>query len=291
MNKTFPQWINELIPCNLKSDFSQTSFGKIHYLSGGEGQSVLFLHGNPTWSFIWRKIIAKLDLSKFQVHAPDLLNLGFSDGLTSENLTLENQAQALVEFVNLHKLDNITLVVQDWGGPIGLFMSSLIQEKISKLVILNTGLSAPKPPYKVSSFHSFVHKKIIPDILFKICRYPMYSLGKIQFDKESISGDVAKAYRYPIAQKKRWAAALSFARMVPNGPEHPSFSGFEQIEKFCSSFTKPVKVVWGTKDPILGRGLKRIKNIFPHAIVKEVEAGHFLQEECPDDIANAIITI
>jgi len=291
VKKYIPNWIMDLLPKDTQSDFVQTAFGKIHYLSRGKGQVVLFVHGNPTWSFIWRKVIDQLDQSKYKIYAPDLLNLGFSDSLSKQNFSLENQALALQEFVQYHDLSDVTLVVQDWGGPIGLYMASLLKEKISKLVILNTGLSAPKPPFKVSKFHSFVNKKILPDIMFRVLRYPMYHLGKVQADQKSISGIVARAYRYPIKKKRRWGVALDFARMVPNGVDHCSYTGFEKIERYCSTFSKPVHIVWGVKDPILGKGLKKLEKVFPQAIITKVDAGHFLQEESYIDIANAIISL
>ena len=288
MNELIPNWIMNLFPKGVESNFTQTTFGKIHYLSGGNGQPVLLLHGNPTWGFIWRKVINELDETKYKVYAPDLLNLGFSDGLSKKNFSIENQAMALKEFVQKHDLNNVILVVQDWGGPIGLYMATLLEERISKLVVLNTGLSAPKPPFKVSKFHSFVNKKILPDIMFRFLRYPMYHLGKVQFDKSSISGKVAKAYRYPIKKKWRWGSALEFARMVPNGVDHPSYTSFKEIEAFCSRFSKPVRIVWGVKDPILGKGLANLKNMFPRAVVIQVAAGHFLQEDSYFEIANAV---
>jgi len=219
--KIIPNWIASKLPNFLTSQFYETKFGKIHYLTGGQGKPILFLHGNPTWSFLWRKVISELDPLKFHIFAPDLLNLGFSDGLSNKNFSMENHAQALINFIEGLNLKNTTLVVQDWGGPLGLYAASKIQGRFSSLVILNTGIAAPKHPYKISKFHSFVNKKVIPDIMFKIFHFPLHDLHKVQSNKESIKGTIAKAYRYPIRKKRRWASALQFARMVPTGNQTP----------------------------------------------------------------------
>ncbi|MEM7646614.1 MAG: alpha/beta fold hydrolase [Pseudomonadota bacterium] len=283
-----PPWIANQIPDFVKSGFVETSRGRMHFLSGGLGQKVLMVHGNPTWSFLWRKVIAHLGPEKFECFAPDLFNLGFSDSLKKQEFSMEMQSRLLLEFIDRLKLKDFILVVQDWGGPIGLYAASQIPEKVKALVILNTGISAPEPPYKVSKFHSFVKKKILPDLVFRWGGFPLYSLHKTQGDSRSIRKDVARAYRYPIRRKNRWDSALRFARMVPSHKNDPALPLLRIVESYCASFQGPVRVVWGLKDPILGRSLKHVRRIFSEAQVRETQSGHFLQEECPDIIADAI---
>ncbi len=288
-SKLFPDWIKNQLPEGTESNYFKSSLAKLHYLTRGHGHKVILLHGNPTWSFLWRKVMNELDQSAFNVIAPDLLNLGFSDSLAKDDFNMENHVLALTEFFEKIDINNATVVVQDWGGPIGLAALARCKVKIKGLIILNTGVAAPKAPYRISKFHSFVNKRILPDLLFNICGYPMYSLHKVQHDKSSITGEVAKAYRYPMRQdKSKWASALRFARMVPNSDSHPSYGLFKEVEKFCREFEGPVEAVWGTKDPILGRGLKKVVAVFKGISVEEVEAGHFLQEECFVSIAEAI---
>ncbi len=287
--KDFPSWIQNQLPDKIKRDYFESSFGNIHYLTRGSGQKVFLLHGNPTWSFLWRKVMNELSEDSYEVIAPDLLNLGFSDSLNAKDFNMENHVSAFTEFFDQMDIEDAIFVVQDWGGPIGLASLARLKSKVKGLVILNTGFTPPKPPYRISKFHSFVNKKFLPDLLFNKCGYPMYSLHKTQFDKSTISGRVGKAYRYPMRQNRdQWTSALKFARMVPNSNTHPSFSLFEDIEVFCRSFQGPVEAVWGIKDPILGKGVKKLNQVFEKITIEQVDAGHFLQEECPTQIANAI---
>ena len=284
----FPPWISTHLPKTIKSLFFKSEFGNLHLLHGGTGKPVLFVHGNPTWSFLWRKVIGELDSEKFQFFAPDLLNLGFSDSLGKKDFSMENQSMALVELIEKLDMKNITVVVQDWGGPIGLYAASLVPERIQSLVILNTGISPPKPPYKISKFHSFVNRPILPDIAFRFFGMPLYHLHKVQGDANSIAGDIASAYRYPIKIKGRWDSALKFARLVPAQKNDSAIPLMQKVEDFVASFAGPIEVVWGLRDPILGRALKKVRNIIPNASYTETQGGHFLQEECPKEIARAI---
>ena len=286
-----PDWISQHLPSCLESRFFQSSLGKIHYLTGGNGKPIIFIHGNPTWSFLWRKVIKNLDRSAHSFFAPDLLNLGFSDSLKGRQFSMENHCRALVEWLRELDLQEMTFVVQDWGGPIGLYTAAQLQERVQSLVILNTGIAAPEPPFKISKFHSFVNRPILPDIMFRLFGMPMYSLHKVQGDSSSIQGEVARAYRYPIRIKKRWDSALKFARMVPCRSDDAALPLFHEMESFCRNFTGPVEVVWGERDPILGRAVKKVRSVLPQAHYTLTNAGHFLQEEVPEEIAAAIMRV
>lgn len=114
----------------------------------------------------------------------------------------------------------------------------------------------------------------------------MFTLHKVQFDRSSIQGEVARAYRFPIGLSRRFSA-LKFARMVPSSENHPSLPHFHNLESYCTSLAN-VEIVWGVKDPILGKQLKRVKEIVGNARITEVSAGHFLQEESYKEISSAI---
>jgi haloalkane dehalogenase len=113
-------------------------------------------------------------------------------------------------------------------------------------------------------------------------------LGRAQGEPRTLSGDVARAYAWPLRHVADRAAPLALARMVPNHPEHPTVAELTEGDAWARSFTGPVELVWGVKDPILGRALKRHREVFPRARVTERPAGHFLQEEVPMDIVAAI---
>ena len=107
-------------------------------------------------------------------------------------------------------------------------------------------------------------------------------------DPKSISGVVARAYLWPLERISDRVAPLALARMVPNGPNHPSVPALERGQEWLLGFRGPTALVWGTRDPILGRALSRHQKRLPEAIVRTTEAGHFLQEEVPDVLAQAI---
>jgi haloalkane dehalogenase len=128
----------------------------------------------------------------------------------------------------------------------------------------------------------------VSDVLFRALGFPLRSLHKVQGDARSISGEVARAYRFPLRGLANNVAPLALARMVPNQPTHPSMEPLARCQAFFESFAGSVEVVWGERDPILGRVLSWIEKLKPQARVTRTPAGHFLQEEEPQAIAAAI---
>ena len=112
-----------------------------------------------------------------------------------------------------------------------------------------------------------------------------------QGDRASISGQVARAYRYPLRDRRTNVAPLALARMVPNNFEHPSIEPLQRCQQYVEAFGGPVAIVWGDRDPVLGRLLSWMTKLFPDAPVTRTNAGHFLQEEVPNEIAAAIIDV
>ena len=281
-----PYWISHQLPSNIERGFCSNRFGRMHFLKRGHDQQVVCVHGNPTWSFLWRRVMNELDPKKYEVLAPDLMNLGFSDDFSSKDFTLENHIECMVEFFKKNVRKGAVLVVQDWGGPIGLLAAKRVPELFSGFVILNTGLAAPRLPLRLSTFHRLANMPILAEILFGVFGFPMRRLGGVQADPLSISGEVEAAYRYPIHFGRR-LAPLKFARMVPSHAKHPALKHTHELEEFSRSL-KNVEVVWGMRDPVLSRQLKRVREILHNPPVTEVVAGHFLQEEAFKEIAQAI---
>lgn len=260
----------------------------IHFIDQGDpaARPVLMLHGNPTWSFLWRKVIALLP--SFRCVAPDLLGLGFSDRLPRmEDHSVERHGRAIAEFVESLDLRGIILAGQDWGGPIAAQVGALLPERIAGVVLGNTAVTLPGHP-RGTAFHKFARLPVVSDLVFRGLGFPQNVLWRVQGDRRSIRGEVARAYRWPLRTWKDRLTPLALARMVPNGPDHESVEALRRGEEWLRSFAGPMALVWGMRDPILGRALRRHERDLPRAVVTRTEAGHFLQEEVPEELAAAV---
>jgi len=261
---------------------------RLHFVDEGDetARPVVLVHGNPTWSFLWRRVIARLD--GLRSVAPDLLGLGLSDRLPRiEDHTVDRHADAVAELVETLDLRDVILVGQDWGGPIATAVGARLPDRVNGLVLGNTAVIVPRNP-KGTSFHRFARMPVVSDLVFRGLGFPQIALHRAQGDPASIRGPIARAYRRPLRSWSDRVAPLALARMVPDSPDHPSMPALLRAEKWVLSFDGPTALVWGTRDPILGRALKRHEKALPNATVTRTEAGHFLQEEVPDEIAAAI---
>jgi haloalkane dehalogenase len=145
----------------------------------------------------------------------------------------------------------------------------------------------PERP-RTTWFHRFSRIPLVSDFVFRALGFPQNILHRVQADPSSIRGDVAVAYRWPL---RRWTdriAPLALGRMVPNRPGHPTVAALKAGETWIRSFEGPLELVWGVNDPIIGRSLRRHERALPQATITRTPAGHFLQEEVPDEIAQAI---
>ncbi|MEL7059308.1 MAG: alpha/beta fold hydrolase [Acidobacteriota bacterium] len=264
---------------------------KIHFIDEGprDGRTVLLLHGNPTWSFLWRRVIR--ELPNFRCIAPDLLGLGLSDKprrISDHSVVLH--ADAFAELIEALDVQDAILVAQDWGGPVGIAVGERQPDRFAGLIFANTAVALPKQP-RGTKFHQLARTPVVSDLLFRVLGFPLRSLHKTQAAASSISGDVARAYRWPLRRLRDRVAPLALARMVPDSTEHPSYIAMRSAAGWAESFKGPVRLVWGIRDPVLGRALKRHRAQWPEAPVRELEAGHFLQEEVPEELAAAVRAI
>jgi haloalkane dehalogenase len=263
-----------------------------HVMEIGEGRPVLCVHGNPSWGFLYRKVALGLAGQPVRVIMPDLVGLGFSDRpAASIPHTLDNHITWFGRLVDALDLDDLVLVVQDWGGAIGVGAMAARPERLSGLVVLNTALSEPKPDFKATAFHRFGRLPIVSDFAYRVLGFPQIALGTAQGDRSSIKGDVARAYRYPLRNRLQNQAPLALTRMVPDSLHHPSIPALRRVGEFVRSYQGPAEIVWGDRDPVLGRARNHISRMLPQAEVTRTQAGHFLQEEVPKEIATAILRV
>ena len=262
---------------------------QLHVMERGEGQVVLMIHGNPTWGYLWRKVALALPEAGYRCVMPDLVGLGLSSKprLLSAH-SLDAHAAWLGDLVQQLDLRDVILVVQDWGGAIGSLAFSEQEHRLAGLVVLNTVLMPPREGFKPTAFHRFAQAPVLSDVAFRLLGFPQNRLHGVQGDPSSIQGTTARAYRYPLRRLLDRAAPLALARMVPDRLDHPSIPALERCRDLVTRFHGPTEIVWGRRDPILGRVLGAIKRMLPQAGVTETDAGHFLQEEVPDAIAAAV---
>jgi haloalkane dehalogenase len=284
-----PDWLCEAFP--FKRNMAFWNDERMHFVDEGEGPPVILIHGNPTWSFLWRNVIPKLVEKNLRVIAVDLVGFGFSSkpGKITD-YSIDMQVDFVENLIEGLKLDDITMVGHDWGGPIGAATAARTRRNVRAAVFANTSLTMSKT-FKTTSFHRLSHKPIISELAFRGFGYPVNQLNKAQGDPTSIGDLAQRAYRHPFPGWGFRAAPLAMARLVPNGPNHPSVPIIQEGEAWAKDFEGDVAMVWGTKDPVLGRALKHMKDLFPNAPVTETDGGHFLQEEVPDTVADTILSV
>ena len=159
------------------------------------------------------------------------------------------------------------------------------------MVVLNTVVSPPRKGFKATAFHRFARMPVASDLAFRVLGFPQGALWAAQGDRSSIRGDVSRAYRFPLRGVRNNAAPLALARMVPDSFDHPSIEPLRRCQEFIETFDGPTSIVWGDKDPVLGTVRGWVEKLMPHAHVTRTSAGHFLQEEVPDEIAAAVLRV
>ncbi len=289
-----PPWIDQLLVAGTRRSLVQIPGHLVHVMETGpaDGPVVLCVHGNPTWGFLYRKVAAELEGTGYRVVMPDLVGLGLSSKPTSmEEHTLDSHIAWLGQVIDALQLKSVVLVVQDWGGAIGVGAMMDRAEALAGIVVLNTVLGPPKEGFRATLFHRFAQTPVLSDLAFRGLGFPQIHLAMAQGDKRSISGDVSRAYRWPLRGRARNAAPLALARMVPDSLSHPSVPALTKIQAFTEAYEGPAALVWGDRDPVLGRLKNRLSRWLPQAKVTSTGAGHFLQEEVPSEIAQAIRSV
>lgn len=293
-----PPWLEPMVP--FERSCVEIEGHRLHWMEAGQGQPVLLLHGIPTWSFLWRKVAAALQGEPFRLVMPDLVGLGLSDKPRDHFFhQLRTHARIVGQFIETLGLDRLIFVGQDWGGPVGLLALASRPERAAGLVLLNTIADPPREGARPTFFHRFARWPVISDLAFRVLGYPLNVLASAQGDPSSIRGEVARAYWWPLRRVVDRVAPLALARVggeglgarpwtVPSSPEDSTVEGLRKCEAFLRAFSGPSAIVWGERDPILGRKLRRLERLLPDARITRTQAGHFLQEEVPNEIADAV---
>jgi len=259
---------------------------RLHYLDEGNKDQpvVLLLHGEPSWSYLYRKMIPILS-THFRVIAPDLIGFGKSDKLTNRtDYTYQKHIDWLNTLVQKLDLKNIILFCQDWGGLIGLRMITEMEERFSMVIASNTFLPTGEFP--------------IPDSFKKWLEFsqhsPNFDIGKVIQSGTSVplSADIIAAYNAPFPSEEYKEGARIFPTLVPINPKNPEASKNKEAWIKLSQWKKPFLTIFGSKDDITKGSERVFQKIVPgskgqnHAVL---DAGHFIQEEKGEELAQLII--
>ncbi len=258
---------------------------RMHYLDEGEGDAVLLLHGEPTWSFLWRRTIAPL-ARQARVVAPDLIGFGRSDKPTDPGwYSYDGHVASVARLVDGLGLDRLTVVVHDWGGPIGLRFAVEHEHLVERIVILDTGIAGGKPP----SERWLRFRDVVREVGGELDIGRLVEAGTAQ----GLTDEVRAAYDAPFPTPESKAGALAFPELVPTEPEHPSAAPMNAVRDALARWSKPVLVVWGKDDTVLTpRIAEHFVELIPGAVAPPTlldGASHFLQEDRPDEVTAAIL--
>jgi haloalkane dehalogenase len=255
-----------------------------HYLDEGRGEPIVMLHGNPTWSFYYRHLIADLR-GRYRVIAPDHIGCGLSDKPQKYEYTLKRHIANIEALIQHLALKRITLVMHDWGGPIGMGYAVRHPDNVRRFVIFNTvAFWSPHIP-----------------LILRLCRIPLFGALAIRGlnlfaglatiiacrHRERMTKEVRAGYLFPYNSYANRVAHLRFVQDIPVSTKHPSFRLLQSIENGLVQFKRhPMIIIWGARDPVFTDPLlESWKERFPEASVKRIDdAGHYVVEDAYERI-------
>jgi haloalkane dehalogenase len=253
-------------------------------------ETLLMVHGNPTWSFYYRHLISAFR-DRFRCIAVDHIGCGLSDKPNESEypFSLERRIDDLCRLVNHLDLKKITLIAHDWGGAIGMGTAVKVPERFDRFVLMNTAaFRSTQCPLRI-----------------RICRTPIFGRLAIQglnlfargtlwmaaAKPKNLTPEIKTAFLTPYDSWKNRTAVYRFVQDIPLSPKHPSYETLRQIEEALPMFREcPVCLIWGMRDWCFSPDyLKRFLQFFPEADVHRLEhAHHLLLEDAPNEVAAAI---
>lgn len=257
---------------------------RLHYLDEGSGAPILLLHGEPTWAYLYRKMIPSL-AQAHRVIVPDLVGFGRSDKVTQRDwYSYERHVHSIQQFVDRLDLEELTIVVQDWGGPIGLRIAVENERRFANLVILNTGIFRPGPNWPSPGFlqwRSFAERN--PDL-------PVGMIVQGATATE-LPDEVVAAYEAPFTDAASKAGAAAFPLLVPLKEDDPGAAEMAEVADALTRWAKPALVAFSDLDPVFPqRAGESLARRIPNATFVPIEGGsHFLQEDKGEEIAEHIL--
>lgn len=249
----------------------------MHYLDEGEGEAVLMVHGNPTWSFFYRNVVLALK-DNFRCIVPDHIGCGLSDKPQDFSYRLKDHIGNLVQLIESLNIEQFHLIVHDWGGAIGTAVAERFVDRVGKIQILNTAaFRSTRIPLRIN-----------------LCRLPVLGEAWVRgcngFAGAATTMAVAKplpkevkaGYVYPYDNWANRIATHRFVLDIPLNENHPSYVDLYEIEKSLELLkSKPMQIIWGGRDFCFNdHFFEEWKERFPHAVTHYFkDAGHFVLED------------
>lgn len=254
--------------------------GRMHYVDEGQGSPIVFVHGNPTWSFIYRSMIRDLSM-KHRCIAPDLLGFGLSDKPHGWSYKPEDQAANVAALLDSLDLRDVTLVVHEFGGPIGLHWALDNSSRVRRIAIFNSWLWPVRENPAIKRLQASVGNP-----LSKMMNVAITSIGRAFHDKLKLTDRIYDQYRKPLARANEREGVYGLIRGLTDSSPWLSglWSRHEQLAE------KEMLLLWGLEDRVLGLDtLHRWTAAFPHASVETFrDCGHFVPEECAKEAEAAL---
>jgi haloalkane dehalogenase len=270
-----------------ESRYFEVPAGRLHYIDEGVGSPIVMVHGNPTWSFLYRYLIKRLR-PEYRCIALDHIGFGLSDKPTGWSYRPEDHAQNLEAFIKSLDLKNITLVLQDWGGPIGLSYAVAYPDNVSRIILLNTWAWPVNRDLHYIGFSFFMGGPIGRLLIRRFNFFARTLLRQAFGDKSKLSDAVHEHYLRPLDAPEDRKGCLVFPKQII-----AATPWLGQLWNNLSALKdKPKLFVWGMKDiAFRGKELKRWEHVFPEArSVRLRTVGHFVQKEAPDEMAEAVVS-
>ena len=283
--------LDSLFP--FKRNFLNLNGQQYHYLNEGQGEPVVMVHGNPSWSFYYRNLVTALS-GQFQCIVPDHIGCGLSDKPSDKDYdyTLDQRIDDLEKLlVHLGVEENITLVVHDWGGMIGMGYAARHPEKIKRLIILNTAAfnlpkakSFPIPLWICRNTH-------LGTVLVRGFNAFSSIASYVGVKRKPMSKAIRKAYVSPFNSWKNRISTLRFVQDIPLIPTHKNYQLIENIDNSLEYFQSiPTVICWGLQDFVFDKSFLDVwKKKMPHAEINEFsDCGHYILEDASNEVINII---
>jgi haloalkane dehalogenase len=257
----------------------------MHYVDQGSGDTILFVHGTPTWSFEWRHLIRRLSASH-QCVAPDLIGFGLSDRPHDFAYTPEAHAGAVAAFVERLGLDDVTLVVHDYGGPIALPLALERPSRVRRLVVINSWMWSFVGDQDMERRARIAGSRL-GRFLYRWANLSLRVIVPSAYaDRSKLTPAIHSQYLAPFPD--RWSRGAVLWPLAQ--PLLGSSTYYERLWSVRERLREmPVLIVWGTKDSAFRpHQLDRWKAALPHAQVVELPVGHWPHEEAPADVITAV---